>query len=148
MPLNSAGDAAHSANANWCLIAAQPVSFKFVTLKRKRASTFPYSWVSQWKEVFRVFLNEMNCTLLISVLRLLNIPSLVIFTSGDWRKLQYSNHFKSWQAISYRFWWRAHGFGSVSDISLRKRDIYLMQRAIIGFLRRWGRKISSALLSN
>ena len=102
MPLNSAGKAAHSANANWCLIAAQPVSFKFVTLKRKRASIFPYSCVSQWKGVFRVFLNEMNCTLLVSVLRLLNIPSLVIFTSGDWRKLQYSNHFKSWQSYQLK----------------------------------------------
>ena len=145
MPLNSARDAAHSANANWCLIAAQLVS----SLWHWKGNVPLHFLILEWaKEVFRVFLNEINCTLLVSILRLLNIPSLVIFTSGDWQKLQYSNHFKSWQAISYRFWWRAHGFGSVSDISLRKRDIYLMQRAIIGFLRRWGRKISSALLSN
>ena len=146
MPLNSAGDAAHSANANWCLIAAQPVSFKFVTLKRKRASTFPYSWVSQWFSGFSLTKWVAHCLFL-------------SWDSWTFPRL-WSSHLvtdenyitqitlKVDKAISYRFWWRTHGFGSVSDISLRKRDIYLMQRAIIGFLRRWGRKISSALLLN
>ena len=106
------------------------VSFKFVTLKRKRAFTFPYSWVSQRKEVFRVFFKEMNCTLLISVLRLLNIPSLVIFTSGDWRNYNTQITLKVDKAISYRFWWRTHGFGSVCDITLRKRDINLCKEQL------------------
>ena len=79
VPLYSAGDAAPLANVNLYFITAQLI-LSIWHWKRKRASTYPYSWATQWKGVF---LDEMNCTLLVFVL---NILSLVIVTSGEYEK--------------------------------------------------------------
>ena len=82
VPLNSAGDAAPLVNVNLYFITAQLI-LSLWHWKRKRAATYPHSWATKWKGVFSVFLDEMNCTLLVFVL---NILSLVIVTSGEYEK--------------------------------------------------------------
>ena len=48
MPLNSAGDVVPLTNVNWRLITAQLV-LSLWHWKRKRPSTYPYSWATQCK---------------------------------------------------------------------------------------------------
>ena len=60
------------------------------------------------------------------------------------RKVRYSNHFKSLQNYQLQI---LMTHGSVSDMSLRKRDLCLMLR-VVSFLWRWSQKISNTSLSN
>ena len=134
MSLNSAGDVVPLTNVNWRLITA-PLVLSLWHWKRKRPSTYPYSWATQCKEGFHGFPSR-------------NELYTVSFC------------FEHSLACDRHIWWLTKttilkslwkltklSVINFDGISLRKRDLYLMQRAI-SFLWRWSRKISNALLSN
>ena len=140
VPLYSAGDAAPLANVNLYFITAQLI-LSLWHWKRKRAATYPYSWATKWKGGFQGFpwRNELYTVSF----------CLEHSLAGDchiwWvRKVRYSNPFKSLQNYQLQLLMK---HGSVSDLSWRKRDLYLMLR-VVSFLWRWGQKISNKSLSN